>query len=228
MKYIFKEHTSDYQNYKFPYLIYAEAEKDDSVEDMYNKGFLPSRIKNNYYYMSRNLRIDLENFELSSENKRILKKTEGLIVKNEILKDFEFNYDISKLASEYFKERFGKLIISPQKLKWLFSSEFFTNILTYKMDNKVMGYCIAMESQNILHYAYPFYEPKYIGQNVGIGMILKAIELAKNSGKKYFYLGTAYAKEASYKLQFKGIEWFDGENWNSDINLLKEKVKNDI
>ena len=227
MKYIFKEYSDNYQNYKFPYLIYAEPQEGDHINNIYEEGFLASRIKENYYYMSRNLRIDLEKFSLSSENKRILNKTQDLEMRNEVLINFEFNYEISKLATEYFKTKFNKTIITPQKMKWLFTSGFFTNVLIYSINNQDIGYCIAMESDKFLHYAYPFYDEKYIGKNIGMGMILKALEHAKEKGKKYLYLGTVYTKESLYKLQFKGSEWFDGQNWNEDIDLLKEKIKND-
>ncbi len=227
MKYIFKEYKGDYENYEYPYRVYLQASDADNINEIYGKGFLATRIKKNYYYLSRNIRIDLENFEFTSENRRILKKTQNLTLESKKLQSPQFNYDISKLASDFFKEKFGKNIISTQKLKWLFTGDFFNKLFIYKLDDEIIGYCINMETENILHYSYPFYKPNLVKSNIGMGMILKAIEYAKENNKKYFYLGTVYTKESLYKLQFKQMEWFDGEKWNTDIALLKEKIKDE-
>jgi leucyl-tRNA---protein transferase len=224
MKYIFNELNLDSKDYQYPYMIYAKKEEDEDIDRVYSMGFLPTRIEKNLFYLSRNLRINLENFELTSENRRILKKVEGLEMESKSLENFEFSYDISKLAAEYFKSKFGKKIISTQKLKWLFESNFFTNILVYKYNGKKIGYCISMETPDLLHYAYPFYSEEMINSNIGMGMMLKAILYAKETERKYIYLGTVYTEQSQYKLQFKGLEWFDGQEWNRDINLLKEKI----
>jgi arginyl-tRNA--protein-N-Asp/Glu arginylyltransferase len=224
MKYIFKEYKTNYENYEYPYQIYLEANENDSIDEIYEKGFLATRIKKNYYYLTRNLRINLQEFSLNSENRRILKKTESLTLENKKLNDFTFNYSISKLATDFFKTKFNKTIITPQKLKWLFAGEFFTNVLVYKNKNEIIGYCITMETKKTLHYAYPFYKSELIGTNIGMSMMIQAIEHAKEKNKKYVYLGTVYTKDSMYKLQFKGIQWFNGESWNDDIDKLKSLI----
>lgn len=227
MKYIFKEFNKEelnYSEYAFPYKVYLKASEKDSKDEIYEKGFLATRIEENYYYLSRNVRIDLEKYSQSSENRRVLKKTKDLKLENKKLKDFIFDYKITKLATEYFKAKFEKNIISTQSLKKIFEQNFFTNILIFKLNDKEVGYCITMETENLIHYAYPFYGKEFIGTNIGMGMILKTLEYAKENGKKYLYLGTAYTKSSKYKLQFKGLEWFDEGSWNSNIDNLKKKI----
>ena len=225
MKYIFKEYKSNYSDYKYPYTIYASAQEGESLDEIYNEGFLATRIEKNYFYLTRNLRVKLIDFSLTSENRRVLRKAQDLTMENSELKDLSFNYEITKLGTDYFKAKFQKNIIATQKLKWLLSGEFFTNLLTYKVKDEIIGYCITMETKELLHYAYPFYKPELINQNIGMAMMIKAIEHAKKQKKKYVYLGAVYTKYSLYKLQFKGIEWFDGENWNEDIDKLKEKIR---
>ncbi len=82
-----------------------------------------------------------------------------------------------------------------------------------------------METDKLLHYAYPFYEPKLIGSNIGMSMMIKAIEQAKEQGKDYVYLGTVYTPESLYKTQFKGLEWFNENSWDKDIEKLKNKIR---
>ena len=225
MEYIFKEYKGDYEDYKYPYLVYLQADDHDNKNEIYEKGFLATRIKKNYYYLTRNLRIDLKEFSLNSENRRVLKKTEGLEIENKKLKNFDFDYSLSKLATDFSKKQFNKIIITPKKLKWLFEGEFFTNVLIYKLDGKEIGYCITMETEDLLHYAYPFYNPELIGSNIGMGMMIKAIEYAKENSKKYVYLGTVYTPKSLYKIQFRGIEWFDENSWSRDVEKLKNKIK---
>ena len=88
-----------------------------------------------------------------------------------------------------------------------------------------IGYCIALETENTFHYCYPFYDLESNYQNIGMGMMLKAIVLAEENGKKYFYLGSFQRPSDVYKLQFSGLEWFDGSRWHEDIDGLKEELK---
>jgi arginyl-tRNA--protein-N-Asp/Glu arginylyltransferase len=77
----------------------------------------------------------------------------------------------------------------------------------------------------MVHYSYPFYDLSYQGSNLGMGMMLKAIEYAKNHNLKYIYLGRVYKKESGYKLQFKELSWFDKNIWNKDIAKLKGELE---
>ncbi len=90
-----------------------------------------------------------------------------------------------------------------------------------------IGYCIAFETNELVHYCYPFYElagairELPLPANTGLGMMLKAILYAKEQGKKYVYLGSAQRPSDTYKLQFSGLEWFDGKKWKQDLDELK-------
>jgi hypothetical protein len=52
--------------------------------------------------------------------------------------------------------------------------------------------------------------------------MLKAVIYAKDGGKKYFYIGSAQRPTDVYKLQFAGLEWFDGKEWQTDAGALKK------
>ena len=53
-------------------------------------------------------------------------------------------------------------------------------------------------------------------------MMLRAILWAKEINKQYIYLGSAQRPSDTYKLQFEGLEWFDGKEWQTDLNELKK------
>ena len=60
---------------------------------------------------------------------------------------------------------------------------------------------------------------------MGMGMMIMAIAAAKQNNMQYIYLGSAQRPTDIYKLQFAGLEWFDGEKWNDDMKELKEQIK---
>ena len=82
-----------------------------------------------------------------------------------------------------------------------------------------------METPEILHYSYPFYILHSTFTNLGMGMMIRAIAYAKNNGKKYIYLGSFQRPGDIYKLQFSGMEWFDGERWRDNMEELKKNLK---
>ncbi|TAN32504.1 hypothetical protein EPN28_04640 [Patescibacteria group bacterium] len=89
----------------------------------------------------------------------------------------------------------------------------------------VLGYCICFETKNILHYSYPFYDLESKQKDLGLGMMQKAILHAKVEGKKYVYIGSAQRPADVYKLQFNGLEWFDGKEWKRNLEELKKILK---
>lgn len=228
MKYILKEFPGiDYSSYKFPYQIYAEREADDTIDEIYSKGFLQTRIKPGYYYMARGMRVNLKQFELSSENRRILRKTEYINSTLVQLDSFQYSYEIGKFAKDYYDSRFGPGTLSSQKVKWIFTSGAFTHTFVIKdsSTDSVIGYCPLLLTSKLMHYAYPFYSIEYLERNLGMGMMLHAIVEAKELDLDYVYLGTCYSQSSLYKTQFQGVEWFDGNVWSQDIEKLKELCK---
>jgi hypothetical protein len=156
--------------------------------------------------------------------------------------NFGYNYKIGKKAVDFYKDRFGKKVISAQKIKWIFNSGFFNGLLKFnekadsdKLKNSKQGspnnkaplaYCPVMKTGKLIFYAYPFYNLDFFDKNIGMGMMTRAIKFAKENNFEYVYLGTIYTKSAIYKLQFEGLEYFDGIKWNTDIEKLKQKIRN--
>ena len=57
--------------------------------------------------------------------------------------------------------------------------------------------------------------------------MIDAVREAQKSGKKYLYLGTVYGDKALYKTNFKNLEWWNGNEWISDIKKLKALARTD-
>lgn len=224
MKIVFSENLPLYSEYLFPYSIYA-LRKEDPIDGMYEAGFIPTRIRKDLYYLARGSRIDLGVFEPSSENRRVKRKVEDLSIELVSLKKFDYDYTIGKLAKDFYDAKFGKGTMSAQKMKWIFTSGAYTHVFVYSLDGKIVGYCPLICNGTLIHYAYPFYDLSIENPNMGMGMMLSAIEHAKETRRKYVYLGTVYTETSLYKTQFKGFQYFTGWKWSSDVKALKSLIR---
>lgn len=197
---------------------------DENINSLYNKGFCFTRIDRGVMHQTRSLRIDLSKFELSSENKRILRKTEELELHITPLPSSDYHWSIGKMGKDFYQQKFGDGTFSANKIKELMTDETksnFSTLFSYTVENETLGYCIARETDEMIHYCYPFYDLSKSPKDMGLGMMTRAVVFAKEQKKKYLYLGSAQRPSDTYKLQFEGIEWFDGEAWSTHTEKLK-------
>lgn len=202
-----------------------------NISLQYDNGFVFGRVSKGYMSQTRSLRINLAEFELSSENRRILNKTSGLTLQGIDLPISNENYDwnIHKLGKDFYQQKFGSGVFTAAKIKELLSDQAKSNynlLLKYTFQNDLVGYAICYKNSQLLHYAYPFYDLTKFPNNFGIAMMLTAICEAQKWGLKYMYLGSFTTQKDTYKLQFKGLEWFDKDSWQTDQAMLKSMVIN--
>lgn len=226
MKIFFSEFIPNYSKYHFPYQIWLLKEENDDLGKIYESGFLPIRNMLNIFYLSRNIRVDLSSFETSSENRRILKKTEDVVSEFVLLKDFKYTPEIQKLCKEYAEKRLGKDVFPVAAVRNVFEKKVYNSVFVFKEkeSGKEIGYAVCFEGKDFLQYTHSFYDLNYLDQNLGARMMLEAILWAKEKNKKYIYLGTCYEEKAMYKTEFKGVEFFNGFTWSSNLNELKALV----
>lgn len=199
----------------------------ENIEGMYEKGYKFTRVSKGNMQSTKNLRINLKDFELSSENRRILNKFPTLNVHFVNIPVIDYTYEIGKIGKDFYDTKFGKGTFSANKIKEILTNEVsnFNALGIFEIDNKIVGYVIVYKTANILHYSYPFYLLEYEKTSLGLCMMTKVIELTKNENIKYVYIGGANSKKDMYKLQFKGLEWWDKDKWNRNIEELKEIIK---
>lgn len=196
---------------------------DNNTSAMHERGFVFTRLGRGAMTQTRSVRIDLNRFELSSENRRVLRKTENVGLRAVRLPHPGYDWHIHKLGFDFYTKKFGPKTFSANKIKESLTSDKsnFNLLLEYNFNNTPVGYAICFENSDWLHYAYPFYDLDANIPNLGIGMMTKAIHWAKENGKKYVCLGSAQNSAAIYKTQFSGFEWFDGNEWKTNANELK-------
>ncbi|OGH68536.1 MAG: hypothetical protein A3I29_04850 [Candidatus Magasanikbacteria bacterium RIFCSPLOWO2_02_FULL_44_11] len=202
---------------------------DKNIDNLYDQGFVFTRVGRGIMNQTRSLRVDLSAFALSSENRRVLKKTENVKITKFSVPYDDYSWTVGKLGKDFYETKFGEGTFSANKMKELMTDAAksnFTIVFLYENDDvEKIGYCIALETASILHYCYPFYKLDTTIPNLGLGMMLKAIEWAQKNGKKYAYLGSFQRPTDTYKLQFEGLEWFDEQNWQTDLSKLKTVLK---
>ena len=179
---------------------------------------------------TRSVRIDLSKYSSSSENRRIMRKTEELEYSTIPLPDPTYHWSMGKMAKDFYDAKFGKGTFSANKAKELMSDETKSNFnlaFVFRHGTDIVGYALCYEQKDILHYSYPFYDLAVAEEHksLGMGMMVRAVRYAEEKGKKYIYLGSAQRPTDTYKFQFKGMEWFDGAAWHENLDVLKEALK---
>ena len=206
---------------------------DQAVADMYARGYVFTRIGKGVMHQTRSARIDLSKFELSSENRRIIKKVSDIALTVKKTPLAEYDWKLGKLAKDFYETKFGPGIMSAQKIKEMLtdaSASNFNATLVYEKDAIPLGYVIAYQTAAILHYSYPFYDLATAPKDMGLGMMNLALHYAKEAGLRYVYLGSLQRATDTYKLQFSSLEWFDGGPsgtgaWRSDHEGIKKDLR---
>ena len=65
MKLLFSEARPAYENYIFPYAIWAFPEEGEAPSELFQAGFLPSSAQLDRFDLCRHIRVDLADFELA-------------------------------------------------------------------------------------------------------------------------------------------------------------------
>src|SRR5436190_23745662 len=108
VKLLFSETRADYPNYIFPYAIWAFPEPGESTSELFDHGFLTSSRDLDRFYACRHVRIDLTKFQPSSENRRILRKGEGIVAELVARNEFEYSEKRREFYKTYADIKFGK------------------------------------------------------------------------------------------------------------------------
>jgi len=228
MKLFFSEFKADYGRYHFPYQVWLLREEGDAVEKIYENGFLPIRSLPNVYYLARGVRVNLSEFVPSSENRRILKKTENFSAEAIPLSQFKYDSEVQKLCRDYAEERLGKAVFPVPAVRSVFTGQVYNQVFVFKdQDKNPVGYAVGFTNDRLLQYAHAFYDLKYLSESLGARMMLEAISWAKDKGCQFAYLGTGYDEGALYKTEFSGVEFFNGFTWSKNLAELKAILKRD-
>ena len=230
MKLLFSEQNSDYENYQFPYAVWAIPEDSETPADIFDAGFLPSSRQLDRFYLCRQVRVNLTKFKPSSENRRILRKGKGIAVELVPREKFDYTPERRTFFKTYADIKFGKDVMSFERLDALFAAPIISHLLVFTdtETGKEIGVAtLYLEGKALVFYYYAFYDLNYYARNLGMFMMTSAVELFSQRGVKNLYLGTCYSDNALYKTQFAGAEFFNGFRWSDDLDELKFIIHRD-
>jgi arginyl-tRNA--protein-N-Asp/Glu arginylyltransferase len=224
MKLLFSESKADYGHYIFPYAVWAFPEPGETAADLFDQGFLPSSRELDRFYLCRHVRVNLRKFRASSENRRILRKGQGVAVR--LLERAEFDYTAQRrqFYKTYADIKFGKDTMSYDRLNALFSSKITSDLLLFtetRSGAEIGTATLYLQPPAVAYYYYAFYDLNYYNRNLGMFMMTSAVNLFAERGFRFLYLGSCYSQNALYKTQFAGAEFFNGVRWSSNLNELK-------
>lgn len=236
MKIFFSESNNDYSTYTFNYAVYCIKEHASEIPAIYQQGFLPYssniNLQTETYYLARSLRVNLDAFEDTSENRRIDRKLLALNITLQVIPKAAFdlsNDNFQQFCMGYAAERFSNNAMNLPRFQYILGRESFNYVFQFETNGKIIGYIFTILEGNMLHYWYAFFDTSYLDDMpIGKWMMWRTIKWAKENELDYVYLGTCYGNSALYKTRdFKGLAFFDGKQWNTDIKLLKEWCKAD-
>ncbi|MCX8035074.1 MAG: hypothetical protein N3A71_02180 [Candidatus Dojkabacteria bacterium] len=197
--------------------------KDHDLDELYDNGYVLTRKK---CIASKiiSLRVRLRNYSPTSENRRILRKFNNKIEEISLPLN-NYDWKIGKIARDFYAIKHKEESFSTNIIKQLLTDPtnfLFNTLLNYENH----GYCICLKTDKLLHYAYPFYVEELWETSFGMYMMTKCIEEYHKTEIDYIYLGSVHNKKAFYKLQFRGLEWFDPikNKWKEDLDELKSLV----
>lgn len=227
MKLLFSEAPPDYSRYLYPYVIWGIPEPGESPADCFAQGFLLSSPDLDRFVLGRSLRVDLSRYTVSSENRRILRKGEGIQV--ELVERRAFDYSAARRAAwhRFAQARFGAEVMSFERLDRLMHAPVVTHLLVYRQtaDGTELGTALLhLGEPRAAYYYYAFYDLDAPAPNLGMFLMTRAVGFFAARGVRHLYLGSCYSGTALYKTQFAGIEFFNGHAWSGRLDELKYLV----
>jgi len=185
-----------------------------SIESNYQQGLLPQRNRKDLWYFESSSRSNLSQFNLSSENRRILRKTDNFSFIKTPSENFDFNINVQKEIFNWIKQLGWDFPIS--SVKKIFSDHLFNIIYTwYDENHQIVAYSICYFSDSISHIAYVFYDPKYNHSNLPIKLVLQTIIDSHEQNLQFCYLGRFSTETGFYKRNMPGFEYFKDNQWIS-------------
>jgi arginyl-tRNA--protein-N-Asp/Glu arginylyltransferase len=102
-------------------------------------------------------------------------------------------------------------------------------LMRMESEGRLVGLVLLGADDTAWHYWFAFFALDF-ATNLPFGKwaMTQSLELASQNGLEYVYLGTCYGAHSLYKVRdFKGISYFDGNQWSEDSKALKELCKQD-
>lgn len=168
------------------------------------------------------VRIRIRDFHPNRSQRRCLQQNKDVTVK---IKPAEFKDEHYELYCRYLANRHrggGMDEPTPSSyVNFLTSSWCDTAFIEFRLDDELVAVAVTDFVVNAASAFYTFYAPEYANRGLGTFAILKQIELCKNYGLSWLYLG--YWIEESPKMRYKS-KFAALEAYHSDWVPMDKKL----
>jgi|CXWL01.1.fsa_nt_gi arginyl-tRNA--protein-N-Asp/Glu arginylyltransferase len=225
------EFGHNYGSYSFGYAIHASVTPEDTLAEVYGQGFLPYSAKpatENLFYMARSVRLPVNSYVPTSENRRVLRKFEGLFTQKTFThEELKKDLVLRDLFLRYFKERHGDIVMSPERYAGILARDLPIRAVCYYEKDAAVAWVLEVKTESFIHFWFSCYELTYVNTSLGMYLILDAVHRAQQEKLRHVYLGTAYGEKAKYKMNVPKLEHWDGSAWIPEEAYLREKLEHD-
>ncbi len=165
-------------------------------------------------------RIKVADFTLTRSQKRVIKKNARLQRRATSPWATEDQYTLFR---EYLESRHATGGMADMDMfefaAMVEETPIRTRLIEYtepsEMDPELSAVCLTDVLDDGLSLVYSFFNPSWVGDSLGTYMILDHIEIARQLGLPYVYLGywVPGSKKMGYKAKFTGLEIFTDGIW---------------
>lgn len=225
------------KTYTFGYCNYAQVEKSDGpteIEEIYARGYLPysgSPEAKGLFYMARSGRVDLRDWELDSECRRVAKKFDETHVRETIAySEFPIDEAFKNFWLDYFARAHGKHVMPAKRLDSVLDFGIISHVGVYRdKSGAAAGYTLEVATESMTHDWFHSWTPALDKSSFGMYVLIDIGRAAKARGAMHYYCGTIYGNSmgANYKTNLPSLEYWDGSEWVHDEKKLKVLLKTD-
>ncbi len=161
-------------------------------------------------------RIDVNKFKLSKSQKRVLNKNKHLERKPSSPWATEDQY---QLFRKYLSARHATGGMADMDVfefaAMIEETPIRTRVIEYTKNGQLLAVALTDLIEDGLSMVYSFYEPKPSDLSIGTYLILDHINLAREAGLAYLYLGywVPGSPKMGYKANFSGLEIYFQNKW---------------
>ncbi|WP_300366453.1 arginyltransferase [Hydrogenimonas sp.] len=164
----------------------------------------------------KSLRIDVGRFTLSKSQKRVMKKNRETMIYIRKPGMTQEHLDLYNRFHQYKSETSGWKFtpVNPHLYyeNFVDGAHNFGKEILYFIDDKLVGVDLIDMTEDGISSIYFYYDPDYARYSLGTYSLLMQIQLAKQMGFEWIYLGywVRGCRSFAYKTNFRPLEMLDG------------------
>ena len=181
-----------------------------------------AQMSGDVWQQLRTVRINIETYVQQAKKPRTIggiqfEQIDGVQAKAKI--------DILNEIDQKYSTYHNFTILDPSPLDDIGDNDV---IYLYRHNNDLVGFSIWSVyglSLDNWQMAWDYVTPKL---NLGKYSLWNEINDAYKKEKLYFYLGASYDASCRWKSTVPGFEWWDGEQWQTDIDAYNKAIDQDV